>query len=80
MTSLQSFSLQIKEEDNSTLIISSPSFGLGSPVGVDFYEMRRRNIEFESGQYDYDYSPFGVLIPLVEYEGSGFFHCNIPDV
>lgn len=67
------------DQDNRTLIISAPTAGLGSPVGVDFYEMRRRNIEFEDGIYDYDYSPFGVLIPLVEYEGSGFFHCNKPD-
>ena len=63
-------------EDNSTVIISAPTSGLGSPVGVDFYEMRRRNVAFETGIHDYDYSPYGVLIPLVEYEGSGFFHCN----
>ncbi|KAL7469751.1 hypothetical protein ACHAXS_010855 [Conticribra weissflogii] len=64
------------EEDNSTLIISDPSLG-GSPVGLDFFEMRRRNDIFEGGKYDYDYDPFGVLIPLVPYSGSGFFHCNI---
>jgi len=67
------------DQDNSTLLISAPTTK-GSPVGVDFYEMRRRNVAFESGIHDYDYSPFGVLIPLVEYEGSGFFHCNKPNV
>jgi hypothetical protein len=67
------------DQDNSTLLISAPTTK-GSPVGVDFYEMRRRNVALESGIYDYDYSPFGVLIPLVEYEGSGFFHCNKPNV
>jgi len=67
------------DEDNSTLIISAPTSGLGSPVGVDFYEMRRRNLALEIGIHDYDYSPFGVLIPLAQYEGSGFFHCNKPE-
>ncbi len=43
---------------------------------VDFYEMRRRNKAFEDDAFNYDYSPFGVLIPLTGYEGSGFFHCN----
>ena len=62
------------------MIISAPTYGQGSPVGVDFFEMRRRNVAFEDGLEDYDYSPFGVLIPLVGYEGSGFFHCNKPDV
>ena len=67
------------DEDNSTLIISAPSSDSGSPVGIDFYEMRRRNVAFEGGSFDYQYGPFGVLLPLVEYEGSGFFHCNKPD-
>jgi hypothetical protein len=39
--------------------------------------MRRKNKEFEGGIFD-DYSPFGVMIPLVEQEGAGFFHCNKP--
>jgi len=43
---------------------------------VDFFEMRRRNKAFEGGNYDYDYSSYGVMIPLVEKEGAGFFHCN----
>lgn len=63
------------EQDNRTVIISAPTGG-GSPVGVDFYEMRRRNIALETGEFDYDYGPFGVLIPVTEYEGTGFFHCN----
>lgn len=52
------------EQDNRTLLISAPAASSGSPVGVDFYEMRRRNIMFESGEFDYDYCPFGVLIPV----------------
>mmetsp|Transcript_20385 Transcript_20385/g.58971 ORF Transcript_20385/g.58971 Transcript_20385/m.58971 type:complete len:591 (-) Transcript_20385:139-1911(-) len=69
----------IGDEDNRTLIISAPTADLVSPVGVDFYEMRRRNLDFETDIHDYDYSPYGVLILLVEYEGSGFFHCNKND-
>ena len=45
---------------------------------VDFFEMRRRNKVFEGGLYDYDYSPYGVMIPLVAHDGGGFFHCNKP--
>jgi hypothetical protein len=46
---------------------------------VDFYEMRRRNKLFEGGIYNYAYSQlFGVLIPLVERTGAGFFHCTRP--
>ena len=65
-------------DDNSTVIISRPT-ATGTPVGIDFYEMRRRNKVFEGDSYDYDYSPFGVLIPLTGYEGSGYFHCNKDD-
>ena len=64
-------------DDNRTLIISAPT-SRESPVGVDFFEMRRRNILFEGGIH-FDYGPYGVLIPLVEHEGSGFFHCNRND-
>lgn len=59
---------------NPALIISAPTTG-GHPVGVDFYEMRRRSADVMAPNV-YDYGPFGVLIPLVEYEGSGFFHCG----
>ncbi|KAL9187447.1 hypothetical protein ACHAXT_001550 [Thalassiosira profunda] len=62
-------------DDNATVIISAPT-SHASPVGVDFYEMRRRNKEFEDGAFDYDYSPFGVLIPSIGAEGAGYFHCN----
>jgi len=37
------------DQDNSTLLISAPTTK-GSPVGVDFYEMRRRNVAFETGK------------------------------
>lgn len=59
--------------DNSTMLISAPTVDL-TPVGIDFFEMRRRNVPF--GETHYDYGPMGVLIPLVENEGSGFFHCS----
>ena len=62
-------------EDNSTFVISASTNRI-SPVGVDFYEMRRRNIVFDDDSLEYDYGPLGVLIPLVPYEGNGFFHCN----
>jgi hypothetical protein len=66
------------QPDNSTFLISAPTYGL-TPEGVDFYEMRRRNVPFDSFNKHFDYGPFGVLIPLVEYEGSGFFHCTKSD-
>lgn len=60
--------------DNNTFLISEPTFG-GSPSGVDFFEMHRRNIKEIEKYYDYD--PFGILIPLVNFaDGVGFFHCN----
>lgn len=66
------------QEDNSTLIISEITSSV-SPASVDFFEMRRRNKVFETGIHDYDYSQYGVLIPLVEIAGAGFFHCNRPE-
>jgi len=65
------------QEDNSTLIISEATTE-ANPAGVDFFEMRRRNKVFEGGEYDYDYSPYGVLLPLRALDGAGFFHCNKP--
>lgn len=62
-------------EDNSTFLISAPTFG-GSPIGLDFYEMRRRNIPDDS-IHKHAYDPFGMLIPLIAYEGSSFFNCNM---
>ena len=62
-------------EDNSTFVISEPTDG-NSPVGVDFYEMRRRTIVFDDDVHEYDYDPLGVLVALVPYEGCGFYHCN----
>ena len=67
----------IGQEDNSTLIISEATTA-GHPAGVDFFEMRRRNKVFEGGVFDYDYSQYGVLLPLVALDGAGFFHCNKP--
>jgi hypothetical protein len=60
------------ESDNSTFIISAPALETFDPVGVDFYEMRRRNVPNST----FEYGPMGVLIPLIEYQGSGFFHCS----
>ena len=64
----------LEKADNATLIISEPTTS-ETPVGVDFFELRRRNSVFAEGEYDYDYGPFGVKIPLVGYEGVGLFHC-----
>jgi hypothetical protein len=61
------------EEDNSTMLISAPTIDM-TPVGIDFFEMRRRNVPF--GELHFDYEPMGVLVPLIENEGSGFFHCT----
>jgi hypothetical protein len=61
--------------DNNTFLISEPTFE-GSPSGVDFFERRRRN-QKEIEKY-YDYDPFGVLVPLVNFaDGVGFFHCKV---
>jgi hypothetical protein len=60
------------EVDNHTFLISDPTTTQLTPVGVDFYEMRRKNVQLG---FKYDYGPFGVLIPLVDYKGAGFFHC-----
>ena len=63
---------KIGENDNSTMLISGPSLGL-TPVGLDFYEMRRRSVPDET----FDYGPYGILVPLMDfYAGSGFFHCT----
>jgi hypothetical protein len=63
------------------LLVSAPSPDLGSPVGADFYEMRQRSHVNHSTQpenEDFDHGPFGVLVPLVEFDSSGFFHCDVP--
>jgi len=63
-----SFSLQ------RTFIISDTTYA-SSPAGVDFFEMRRR-INSELNPFvEFSYGPYGVLIPLVNYVGAGFFHC-----
>ena len=68
----------VGQEDNATLIVSEKTTDTAYPAGIDFFEMRRRNKIFEGGIHDYDYGPFGVLLPLVALEGAGFFHCNKP--
>mmetsp|Transcript_7873 Transcript_7873/g.14282 ORF Transcript_7873/g.14282 Transcript_7873/m.14282 type:complete len:178 (+) Transcript_7873:1979-2512(+) len=62
-------------DDNATVIISGPS-SEASPVALDFFEMRRRNKEFEGGVHNYNYSPFGVMLPLIKAQGAGYFHCT----
>ncbi|KAL7516968.1 hypothetical protein ACHAWX_001938 [Stephanocyclus meneghinianus] len=61
----------VGSNDNKTLIISDPS-SQGSPEGLSFYEMRRRNLP---GTEASGYGPFGVLIPLIGAEDAGFFRC-----
>eukprot|EP00804_Cyclotella_cryptica_P003410 CCRYP_018561-RC/>CCRYP_018561-RC protein AED:0.13 eAED:0.13 QI:3308/1/0.91/1/0.36/0.5/12/0/77 len=41
-----------------------------TPVGTDFYE----NQVFGGAQWD-DYGPFGLLTPLNNVTGKGYFHC-----
>lgn len=59
---------------NRTFIISDTTFD-SSPVGVDFYEMRRRINELLNPDIHFSYGPYGAMIPLMDYEGVGFFHC-----
>jgi len=57
-----------------TFIISDTTYA-DTPVGVDFFEMRRRINSFLNPNVRFSYGPFGALIPLMEYQGAGFFHC-----
>ena len=52
---------------NRTFIISDTTLD-GSPVGLDFFEMRRRVNNLRSGQVQFGYGPYGALIPLMNYE------------
>jgi hypothetical protein len=52
-----------------TFFISDPTSG-ASPVGVDFY----KNQNLDVPQWD-DYGPFGLLTPLHNVSGKGYFHC-----
>lgn len=61
--------------ENRTFIISDTTFD-GSPVGIDFFEMRRRvDTALRNKNVNFSYGPFGALIPLMDYKGTGFFHC-----
>mmetsp|Transcript_1542 Transcript_1542/g.2367 ORF Transcript_1542/g.2367 Transcript_1542/m.2367 type:complete len:158 (+) Transcript_1542:411-884(+) len=57
-----------------TFIISDAT-SISSPVGVDFFEMRRRFSTLLNPNVQFSYGPYGALIPLMEYQGTGFFHC-----
>jgi len=57
-----------------TFIISDAT-STSSPVGVDFFEMRRRFNTLLNPNVQFSYGPYGALIPLMEYQGTGFFHC-----
>ena len=61
----------VGEPDNSTFLISAPNTDDLTPVGVDFYEMRRRNIPSNS----FSYGSMGIVLPLITYPGAGFYHC-----
>jgi len=63
-------------DDNRTVIISAPTTD-SSPVGVDFYEMRRRNKQFEGTEKNYNYGPFGVLLNNIGAEVSGQVNGNV---
>ena len=49
-----------------TFIISDTTF-TNTPVGVDFFEMRRRVIN-SATNVQFSYGPYGALIPLMDYE------------
>jgi len=59
---------------NRTFIISDTTFA-SNPVAVDFFEMRRRINSVRNPNVQFSFGPFGALIPLMNYEGTGFFHC-----
>lgn len=50
-----------------TFIISDTTFA-ESPVGIDFFEMRRRNNNLQNPNVQFSYGPYGALIPLMNYE------------
>ena len=54
-------------EVNRTFVISDTTFG-SSPVGVDFFEMRRRIDSLVNPKVHFSYGPYGALIPLMDYE------------
>jgi hypothetical protein len=56
-------------EDRTFLIseVTSASY----PVEIDWYEMRRRINYRLREDVDFAYGPIGVLIPMVDYDGSG---------
>ena len=50
-----------------TFIISDTTF-TSSPVGIDFFEMRRRINNLLNPNVQFSYGPFGALIPLMNYQ------------
>lgn len=62
--------------DGDRTFIISDTTSASSPVGADFFEMRRRTINpLFNENIRFSYGPFGALIPLMNYEGTGFFNC-----
>jgi len=59
---------------NRTFIISDTTFE-STPVGADWYEMRRRVKTVRNPNVQFKYGPYGAMINVMEYEGTGFFHC-----
>jgi len=52
---------------NRTFIISEKTF-TGTPISVDFFEMRRRIGKNFNADVRFSYGPFGALIPLMDYQ------------
>ena len=51
-----------------TFIISDTTFS-DTPVGVDFFEMRRRVVNsLINPNVEFSYGPYGALIPLMDYK------------
>jgi len=52
---------------NRTFIISDTTF-TSTPIGIDFFEMRRRINSMLDPNIMFSYGPFGALIPLMDYQ------------
>lgn len=50
-----------------TFIISDETYG-SSPIGTDFFEMRRRVDSMRNPNVQYSYGPYGALIPVMNYK------------
>jgi len=53
---------------NRTFIISDISYTASAPVGVDWFEMRRRvDSSLLNPNVEFSYGPYGAMIPMMDY-------------